>query len=94
MDADVPGLDDEFAVGEVRVVPALLAHLDVLHADRHGGRVPRVAVVRLAPEIAGNVSSSFLQTFFCFALFMRVDVVFTFGVARRSTCGTCSCPHI
>ena len=48
---DVPGLDDEFAVGEVRVVPALLAHLDVLHADRHGGRVPRVAVVCLAPEL-------------------------------------------
>ena len=48
---DVPGLDDEFAVGEVGVVPALLAHLDVLHADRHRGGVPRVAVVRLAPEL-------------------------------------------
>ena len=45
-----PGLDDEFAVGEVRVVPALLAHHDVLHAHRHGGRVARVTVVRLAPE--------------------------------------------
>ena len=51
---DVPGLDDEFAVGEVRVVPALLAHLDVLHADRHRGGVPRVAVVRLAPEKHGK----------------------------------------
>ena len=52
-----PGLDDEFAVGEVRVVPALLAHHDVLHTHRHGGRVARVTVVRLTPDYLLTMSS-------------------------------------